>query len=143
MDPYELAQRQGQVIGGTADADQEPVTGTDLMDLLRNAFLATGRWEGMCQEDQDAIDRFTKFAGEYLAATPVISTGVVDGAFSLVFEGAVAVPLSPAGPAPPQRPDSTVPITIPRELKMRGLPVRDNSVPMTTGNIGVSPRKPR
>jgi len=134
MNPYELAQQQGQVLGGPAPDDE--AAGTDLLDLLTNAFAAAGHADDLTHEQSEAVGRFAGFANDYLSRHRVISTGVVDGEFSLVFEGGRTVPLATAAQVAPPRPESTVAITTPRDAKMKGMAVVDTSVPITTGRVG-------
>lgn len=136
MDPHEFARQQGQVAGQqAAGADAEPTDVLDLMDLLLCAYAKAGHLTEVTDAQHEAVGRFAAFGNEYLARRRVVSTGVVDGEFSLVFDDGQAVPLASTEPVPP-RPDSTIPITIPREHKMKGMNVVDSSVPMTTGNVG-------
>jgi hypothetical protein len=145
MDPHEFAQKQGQV-AGTSGGDDEPYIGIDLLDLLHNVYLGSFLPGSPPQESWEHIERFIKIGCAYLKEHPVISTGVVDGQFSLVFQGGMAVPVvdTEPGKLPRPRPDSTIPITMPRETKgMRNMDVRDSSMPITTGNVGAQPRKAR
>ena len=140
MDPYQLAQRQGQVMGAKAPADDADAA-EDLMDLLVRAYAAAGHLGQLTSPgERDAVARFAAFGNEYLAGRRVVSTGVVDGNFSLVFDDGQAVPLASAEEKA-ERPDSTVPITRPRDSKMKGMPVVDGSVAITTGTVG-SPTRP-
>ena len=131
MDPHEYAQQPGQVIGAPA-RDPDVYAATDLMDLLVNAYFVAGNLDNLESAEQESVERFCVFANKYLAEHRVVSTGVVDGAFSLVFQGGQTVPLASEPDAPPERPESTIPLTTPKESKgMKGMPVVDNSVPIT------------
>ena len=144
MDPYEFAQKQGQVIGSTDSADDEPTEVDDIMDLLIQAYTRAGHMTADVPEaSYEAVCSFADFANQYLAERRVVSTGLVDGAFSLVFDNGQAVPLASVEETKPKRPDSTIPITRPRDHKMKGMPVVDNSVPVTTGTVGSPTRRPK
>lgn len=140
MDPHEFSRQQGQVAGTGSTPEEAPDAGNDLMDLLIGAFGAAGHLNSMSQDGQEAVASFAEFSNKYLAGRRVVSTGVVDGEFSLVFEDGQAIPLA-SEEQEPARPDSTVPITYSRETKMKGMVVVDTSVPMTTGNAGSPVRR--
>jgi hypothetical protein len=141
MDPYEYARQQGQTIGSSPGQSGEPEDVEDLMDLLIQAFASTMPAQGMTAEQKQMLVQFAGFSNHYLATRRVVSTGVVNGDFSLVFEDGQAVPLATSEPKV-QRPDPTIPITSPRDSKMKGMPMVDNSVPVTTGQVGSPVRKP-
>jgi hypothetical protein len=141
MDPYTFAQQQGQVIGSKADLDDDPADAEDLMDLLLRACARDGYMADMTEAERTAIAVFADFSNKYLTEHRVVSTGIVDGAFSLCFEGGQTVPLATEATQAPQRPDGTVPITMPKEHKMKGMNVVDNSVPVTTGSVGSPTRR--
>jgi hypothetical protein len=136
MDPYTYAQQQGQVAGQRPREQHDDEAADDLMDLLLHAYDTSGHMGPLPPECQDAVAAFASFANGYLAARRVASTGVVDGGFALVFEDGRAVQLASVESAGPARPDPTIPITRPRDQKMKGMTVVDTSVPMT----GVDPR---
>jgi hypothetical protein len=131
MDPYDYALKQGQVAGQKPSGNPDDGDFTDLMDLLAAAFLASGQMDHVQGEGHQVLTAFAKFANNYLAERRVVSTGIVEGAFSLVFEDGVAIPLASSEPATPQKPVPVIPITIPKESKMKGMTVVDTSVPMT------------
>ena len=133
MDPFEFARQHGQVIGLNPDIE-EPEDGENLMELLLRAFVAAGHLATSTEDGQAVAGRFVTFGNKYLATHRVVSTGMVNGEFSLVFESGQVVPLATSPPVP-GRPDSTIPITSPRDSKMKGMPVMDNSVPVTTGQV--------
>ncbi len=141
MDPYEFARQHGQVIGANRDLPEEPVDAEHLMDLLLQAFAIAGHLETTTENGQATVARFVTFGNQYLATHRVVSTGMVNGEFSLVFDNGRAVPLATSEPRA-TRPDATIPITSPRDSKMKGMPVVDNSVPVTTGQVGSPVRKP-
>lgn len=142
MDPYEFARQQGQTIGAKTDesADQ-PADANDLMDLLLAAYIAAGHLTNV--DEHNVVVGFAQFSNDYLDQHRVVSTGVVDGVFSLVFQNGQAVPLASAPPAAACRVDLTVPITRPQDSKMKGMSIVDNSVPMTTGTVGSPVRRPK
>jgi hypothetical protein len=133
MDPYDYARQQGQVMGQPdpgPDDDYEP---EDLMDLLLHAFATAGHMDDMPAESRQAIAVFAQFANDHLGTHRVASTGVVDGGFALVFEDGRAVPMASVEAAP-ERPDPTIPITTPKDSRMRGMKVDTTAVQITTGN---------
>jgi hypothetical protein len=144
MDPYEFARQQGQTIGSRANEVDEPTEVDNIMDLLIQAYTRAGHMTADVPEaSYEAVCDFAAFANQYLAERRVVSTGIVDGAFSLVFDNGQAVPLATEAAQAPKRPDSTVPITTPREHKMKSMQVIDNSVPVTTGTVGSPTRRPK
>jgi hypothetical protein len=139
MDPYDYALRQGQVAGQSPAVDPDDYAADDLMDLLFHAYGAGGRLDGLPEAERGAVAAFARFANDYLAGRRVASTGVLDGGFALVFEDGRSVQLASSEPATPPKPDPTIPITRPKEQKMKGMTVVDTSVPMT----GFDPRARR
>jgi hypothetical protein len=113
----------------------------DLMDLLLQAYGRAGHMEGLTEEQRDLLGDFAEFGNSFLYEHRVASTGVVDGGFALVFDDGQSVQLASGLPDVPERPDSTVPITRPKEHKMKGMAVYDGSVPMTTGNPDKAKRR--
>jgi hypothetical protein len=144
MDPYEFARQQGQTIGSKpGQPGEEPLDDEDLMYLLFSAYVAAGHLPEQDNDKFHAVSHFCEFSNNYLARRRVVSTGVVNGEFSLVFEDGVAVPLATTEPATAARPDPTIPITRPQDSKMKGMPVVDSSVPVTTGTVGSPVRRPK
>lgn len=142
MDPYEFARQQGQVAGKPASEVEEPGDAEDLMDLLVQAYVIAGHLNDASDAEQVLVTHFAEFSNNYLASHRVVSTGIIDGEFSLVFESGRAVPLSRPEQIP-ARPDPVVPITTPRDSKMKGMNVIDTSVPITTGSTGSPIKRPR
>jgi hypothetical protein len=142
MDPYEYARQQGQVMGQPDVGPGDDYDAEDLMDLMLHAFAAGGHMKDMEPPACEAIGFFAGFCNAYLAEHRVASTGVVDGGFALVFDDGRAVTLASAEEAAPARPDATVPITTPKSSKMRGLPVDDTAIQITTGDPHKA-RRPR
>lgn len=144
MDPYELARQQGQILGQAQAGQHDLIDAEDLMDLLLQEYTRAGHLETATEADREAIGRFAQFSNDYLAENRVASTGVVDGGFALVFDTGQAVQLASSAPETPGRPEpTTVPITTPKNFKMKSMmPVVDNSVPMTTGDPHKA-RRPR
>jgi hypothetical protein len=135
MDPYQFSVQQGQVIGDepvtVVDDGYEP---EDLMDLILYRYARDGHLNRPAGSEQEAVAQFAAYANRFLERNRVASTGLVDGAFALVFEDGSSVPLSSSPePARPARPEVVVPITTPRTGKMKGMPMRDDSVPITQG----------
>lgn len=133
MDPYSYARQQGQVIGAESGEDEaDTYRPEDLLDLLLYRYARAGRLGSLDRPARQAVGDFAAFANDFLAENRVASTGMVDGEFSLVFEDGTPVPLASRPEARgPARPETAVPITTPRSGKMRGMPVRDDSVPIT------------
>jgi hypothetical protein len=142
MDPYEYARQQGQVMG-QPDVPADDYDAEDLMDLLLHAYHAAGHVTGVEEGGtREELARFAGFCNDYLADHRVASTGVVDGGFALVFEDGRAVSLATVAEAAPARPDPVIPITTPKSSKMRGLPVDDTAIQITTGDPHKA-RRPR
>jgi hypothetical protein len=139
MDPYTYAQQQGQVIA-SQPGDADPLNGyepEDLLDLLLYAFAQAGRLAALDRPGKQAVGDFAAFANDWLTRNRVVSTGIVDGEFALVFEDGTTVPLASQPEGKPQaRPDPAIPLTLPRESKMRGMPVVDTSTPITGTRSG-------
>jgi hypothetical protein len=141
MDPYELARQQGQVMGQAGAGPDDFIDAEDLMDLLLQAYSRAGHTQDMDEHGHKILGDFAEFCNGYLYENRVASTGVVDGGFALVFDTGQSVQLASGEPEKPARPDSTVPITMPKSSKMRGMAVYDGSVPMTTGDPHRNRRK--
>jgi hypothetical protein len=131
MDPYNFAQRQGQVIKqpGVIDRPEDEAGAENILELVLHAF--SDKMTLMTTEAREAVTDYVKFANAYLAERRVVATGNVDGSFALVFEDGHAIPLATTEPAKPPRAENTIAITMPKEQKMKGMSVVDTSVPMT------------